>query len=55
MEKINTIKEMYKEDRPYEKCEKFGAENLTDTELLAILIRTGTKGENSLELQKRLS
>ena len=24
MEKINTIKEMYKEDRPYEKCEKFG-------------------------------
>ena len=26
MEKINTIKEMYKEDRPYEKCEKFGAE-----------------------------
>ena len=54
MEKINTIKEMYKEDRPYEKCEKFGAENLTDTELLAILIRTGTKGENSLELSRKL-
>ena len=54
MEKINTIKEMYKEDRPYEKCEKFGAGNLTDTELLAILIRTGTKGENSLELSRRL-
>ena len=45
---------MYKEDRPYEKCEKFGAENLTDTELLAILIRTGTKGENSLELSRKL-
>ena len=45
---------MYKEDRPYEKCEKFGAGNLTDTELLAILIRTGTKGENSLELSRRL-
>lgn len=54
MEKINTIKEMYKEERPYEKCEKFGAENLTDAELLAILIRTGTKGENSLELSRRL-
>ena len=54
MEKINTIKEMYKEDLPYEKCEKFGAENLTDTELLAILIRTGTKGENSLELSRKL-
>ena len=33
MEKINTIKEMYKEDRPYEKCEKFGAENLTPVPL----------------------
>ena len=61
MEKINTIKEMYKEDRPYEKCEKFGAENLTDTELLAILIRTGTKGGKFIRtftkasLQKRLS
>ena len=31
-----------------------GAENLTDTELLAILIRTGTKGENSLELSRKL-
>ena len=33
---------------------KIRAENLTDTELLAILIRTGTKGENSLELSRKL-
>ena len=45
---------MYREDRPYEKCERFGAENLTDAELLAVILRTGTKGENSLELARRL-
>ncbi len=48
------MKEMYREDRPYEKCERFGAENLTDAELLAVILRTGTKGENSLELARRL-
>ena len=49
-----TIKEMYREERPYEKCEQYGAENLTDAELLAVLLRTGTKGENSLELAQKL-
>lgn len=54
MSKGNTMKEMYYEERPYEKCERFGAENLTNAELLAVLLRTGTKGENSLELAHRL-
>ena len=54
MGKNNTIKDMYQEDRPYEKCERFGAENLTDAELLAVLLRTGTQGENSLQLAHRL-
>ena len=35
-----TIKMMYLEDRPYEKCEQYGAEHLTDVELLAVLLRT---------------
>ena len=54
MDRNNTIKEMYREERPYEKCEQYGAENLTDAELLAVLLRTGTKGENSLQLAKRI-
>ncbi|HJC79864.1 RadC family protein [[Ruminococcus] torques] len=54
MGKNNTIKDMHQEDRPYEKCERFGAENLTDAELLAVLLRTGTQGENSLQLAHRL-
>ena len=45
---------MYRDERPYEKCEQYGAENLTDAELLAVLLRTGTKGENSLELAQKL-
>ena len=45
---------MYREERPYEKCEQYGAENLTDAELLAVLLRTGTKGENSLQLAQKI-
>ena len=35
---------------PYEKFENYGAGALTDAELLAIIIRTGTKDSNSIEL-----
>lgn len=45
---------MIAQERPYEKCERFGPESLTDIELLAVLLRTGTKGESSLELAKKL-
>lgn len=51
---MEKIKEICAEERPYEKCERFGAENLTDAELLAILLRTGTRGENSLQLARKL-
>ena len=54
MSKNNTIKEICREERPYEKCEQYGAENLTDAELLAVLLRTGTKGENSLQLAQKI-
>ncbi len=49
-----TMKEMQEEERPYEKCLKLGAANLTNTELLAVLLRTGTKGLNSLELARTI-
>ena len=29
-------------ERPYEKCERKGAASLSDVELLAVLLRTGT-------------
>ena len=54
MNKENKIKDMVAEERPYERWEKYGAEALTDIELLAILLRTGTKGENALDLAKKI-
>ena len=51
---MERIKELNFEERPYEKCERFGAENLTNIELLAILLRTGTKGESALELARKI-
>ena len=35
---------------PYEKYETMGAEVLTDEELLAIILRTGSAGEDALSL-----
>ena len=49
-----TMKEIPSADRPNEKCEKLGAGALSDTELLAVLLRTGTRGENALELASRI-
>ena len=40
--------------RPYEKFAKFGVENLTDSELLAIIIRCGNKEEDAETLAARI-
>ena len=39
---------------PYERFLRFGAENLTEAELLAIIIRTGTKEKSALELAREV-
>lgn len=41
-------------DKPYEKFMAFGPEYLTDSELLAIIIRTGTRGEDALSLADKI-
>jgi DNA repair protein RadC len=48
------IKDLSKVDRPREKLEKYGPEKLSNSELLAILLRTGTKGINVVELSKKI-
>jgi DNA repair protein RadC len=48
------IKDLPKIDRPREKLEKYGPERLSNSELLAILLRTGSKGINVVELSKRI-
>lgn len=57
MEKKNThttMKEIPYGERPYEKCIEEGPEGLSDTELLSIFIRTGARGENSLQLAQKI-
>lgn len=49
-----TMKELYEGERPYEKCLTCGSKALSDKELLAVLLRTGTAGENALELAGRI-
>lgn len=50
MQKHLTVKELPKTERPYEKCMYYGTQALTDEELLAIFIRTGTKNYTAMEL-----
>ena len=44
------VKDMALEERPREKMLLSGAKNLSNAELLAILLRTGTKKRNAIEL-----
>ena len=48
------LKELPVMERPYEKLELYGPEKLTSAELLAIIIKTGTKEETAVELAKRI-
>lgn len=48
------IKDLHKIERPREKLQKYGPGKLSDSELLAILLRTGTKGVNVVELSRKI-
>ena len=48
------IKDLPKVDRPREKLEKYGPERLSDSELLAILLRTGSEGINVFQLSNKI-
>lgn len=48
------IKELPISERPYEKLELYGAEMLSNSELLAIIIKTGTKDENSVSIAQKV-
>ena len=50
----NTISELPVSERPYEKCEAAGPVGLTDAELLAVILRTGTRGQGALETARQV-
>jgi len=48
------IKDFPQQDKPREKLLKSGPKHLTDSELIAILLRVGNKKQNVIELSKQL-
>jgi len=48
------IKDIELSQRPRERLEKFGAEVLSNAELLAILLRVGKKGSSAIQVGQRL-
>lgn len=49
-----TVKEMRADEQPREKLVRYGAESLSDAELLAILLRTGSRQLNVIETGRLL-
>ena len=48
------IKDLPEGERPYEKLEERGAKFLTNSELLAIIIKNGTKEETSVQVAQKI-
>lgn len=48
------IKKLPESERPYEKLEMYGEKMLSNAELLAIIIKTGTKENTSVELANKV-
>ena len=49
-----TVREMPTEERPRERLAAYGPRHLSNTELIAILLRTGSAGENVISQSSRL-
>lgn len=49
-----TIKDLPEMERPREKLIRYGPESLSNSELIAILIRTGSKNETSIDLGEKV-
>ncbi len=50
----NLSKEIFCPDMPYEKFLKFGPESLSEAELLAVILRTGTKNCSAVSLAEKI-
>lgn len=49
-----SLKELPSSERPYERIELYGAGNLSDAELLSVIIKTGTKNESAIDVARKL-
>lgn len=51
---MDSLSKVKQENLPYERFHRFGPENLTESELLAIILRTGTREKSALELAQEV-
>jgi len=51
---VNRLREMTAHERPQERLGRLGAAALSDTELLAMLLRSGTRGQDVITISARL-
>lgn len=51
---LSGIKSWPKEDRPREKLFRAGEHSLSNTELIAILLRSGTEGQSAVDLARKI-
>ena len=54
MKQFSTVKDLPESERPYEKFMQYGPNKLSDAELLAIIIRTGTKEYQAIDVARHL-
>ncbi len=54
LKKYSKIKELANHEMPREKLIEKGVENLRDSELMAILLRTGTKGKDVIKMSEEI-
>ena len=52
--KSKTMKSLPESERPYEKAAEYGVESLSDAELLAVILRTGTKDKSVRDLAEEI-
>jgi DNA repair protein RadC len=45
-----TVKKLPLSEQPYQKCEQYGARALSDAELLAVILRSGTRKQRAIDL-----
>src|SRR5690554_2593019 len=50
----NRIMDMALNERPQERLLRYGAESLSNSELLAVILRTGTREENIIQLSQKV-
>ena len=49
-----TLKQLPNAERPYEKLEMYGEKSLSNSELLAIILKTGTKNQTAVALAQQV-